>query len=530
MKAWVASHPEIEGFLTGETRVFPQEILDSREHQTFLIGKDNVVIWHSTITFPSANNQIEAPDVEAAWRSGFGFYATDTIWASIRVGKVPNEGVVRWGFPNLPWDEFQRNSWLRILPGLFVLLALEILFTLWISGPFCYGIETLVSATRGYINGNPIERLRLPQNPVIQRLSWNIHFLIKQGELKNEALQRQNQELESLLAGMSEGVIVVDENLVVRRINPAARTLFAILPKFTEGKSILETTHSTALLQMVETILKKGKLIETEIILGEAQHLQVKGSYVAGEERSRLVILVLNNITHLRRLEDVRKDFVANVSHELKTPITNIKGYIETLLEGDVDAQKTTQFHEVILSHADRMTDIIDDLLTLSRLEGSGVDESNFGTLNLETALKEALEICKPKAEKKNITWSLGLKAGNALVKGHTRLAVQAMVNLVDNAIKYSSEKSEVQVGIMEGLNFWSVIVKDHGIGIPQKDIDRVFERFYRVDKGRSRELGGTGLGLSIVKHIMILHNGRIEVESERGHGSSFILHFPKQT
>ncbi|MEN6386608.1 MAG: ATP-binding protein [Phycisphaerales bacterium] len=239
-----------------------------------------------------------------------------------------------------------------------------------------------------------------------------------------------------------------------------------------------------------------------------------------------MIIIIFSDIKKFRKLENIRKDFVANVSHELKTPVTSIKGFVETLLESDLtNASQTRQFLDVISKNTQRLDAIIDDLLSLSRLENDK-KEIVFTTAYLKAILTNAIELSKIKSEQKRIQININCLDG-IKVSANTLLLEQAVFNLIDNAIKYSEPNSEINVVAQESEKELIISVQDHGCGIEDKHLSRIFERFYVVDKSRSRKLGGTGLGLAIVKHIAGLHKGYIKVESEIGKGSIFTIRLP---
>lgn len=242
-----------------------------------------------------------------------------------------------------------------------------------------------------------------------------------------------------------------------------------------------------------------------------------------------IAIIIFNDTKRFHRLENIRKDFVANVSHELKTPITSIKGFVETLLEGDLtNPAQTRQFLEVIAKNTHRLDAIIDDLLSLSRLEdGQSKRDIVFKTTYLKTILTNAIELSRIKAEQKQITINLNC-TDDLKINANTLLLEQAVFNLIDNAIKYSDANKAIKLNARESEKELLISVEDNGNGIEQKHLSRIFERFYVVDKSRSRKLGGTGLGLAIVKHIVGLHKGHITVQSTVGQGSCFTIHLPK--
>jgi two-component system phosphate regulon sensor histidine kinase PhoR len=237
--------------------------------------------------------------------------------------------------------------------------------------------------------------------------------------------------------------------------------------------------------------------------------------------------LVFHDITEIKRLERVRKDFVANVSHELRTPLTSIKGYIEALLDGAKDDPKRClEFLQVLQKHTDRLNNIISDLLTLSQIE-SGQYIWKRDHVKMTDVVERAMAVLKPLAQKKRHQISVEIPEGLPAVMGDGEKLAQVMINLLDNAIKYTPDGGRISIEAGLSSDKIQISVNDTGIGIPKKDLTRVFERFYRVDRARSRELGGTGLGLSIVKHIVEAHGGKVSVESEPGKGSRFTLSLP---
>jgi two-component system phosphate regulon sensor histidine kinase PhoR len=239
-------------------------------------------------------------------------------------------------------------------------------------------------------------------------------------------------------------------------------------------------------------------------------------------------LIVLNDVTRLRRLEKIRRDFVANVSHEIKTPITAIKGFVETLREGAVkNPDDAERFLGIIEKHVERLEAIIEDLLSLSRIErGTEREENELVEKSVKDVLDTAIRVCEVGAVARKIDIELSCPE-NLFSKMEPRLLEQAVVNLLDNAVKYSNEESSIRVEASQGEGEIILSVRDEGCGIEKKHLSRLFERFYRVDKARSRQLGGTGLGLAIVKHIAQAHGGHVNVESTPGKGSTFSIYLP---
>lgn len=354
-----------------------------------------------------------------------------------------------------------------------------------------------------------------------------------------DEVTRQKQELEAVLTGMNEAVIVLDRNLVITEINPAAARLVSSSYDPVIGKSLIQVMRNTELNTFAqEALVARGVRQCSLVIPGEAKeiHLQVNASTieaVTADKNSRYpqqrLILVMNDITTLKQLERMRKEFVANVSHELKTPITSIKGFVETLLDGAIDDRENAfRFLTIVQNQTTRLGNIIDDLLTLSRLEQNDEESGiSMEKIPLCHPVNEAISICQGRADEKSI--DIHVECDRELeILGNGHLIEQAVVNLVDNAVKYCPEGSVVLVRCeREEDRRILLVVQDNGPGIPEADQERIFERFYRVEKARSRDMGGTGLGLAIVKHIMLLHGGTVALESSRGEGASFLLRFP---
>jgi len=230
----------------------------------------------------------------------------------------------------------------------------------------------------------------------------------------------------------------------------------------------------------------------------------------------------------LKKLEQMRKDFVANVSHELKTPVTSIKGFSETLLDGAMNDQDTLEaFLEIILKESDRLQILIQELLDLSKIEQHGF-KLTIGKVDVWKSITEVFEILRGKAAEKDISLTIGESSGNSVIEADPDRIKQVLINLVSNAITYSPNRGTITISVNDENNMVSIEVKDYGIGIEKSEIPRIFERFYRVDKARSRNSGGTGLGLAIVKHIVEAHKGNIEVTSEIGNGTTFTIKFFK--
>jgi two-component system, OmpR family, phosphate regulon sensor histidine kinase PhoR len=368
------------------------------------------------------------------------------------------------------------------------------------------------------------------------RLSKAINEMSLQLQNKIEEISREKDYLQTLLRGIMEGVLVVDARGRILMVNNALRQLLS-LPPHVEDRTPLEIIRNAELERTLRQVLQDGENTTLELTLpspeGKTFEVNVVGispspeGMVREDEGRRGVIAVFHDITRLKELEKIRRDFVANVSHELRTPLTTIKGYAETLLEGALKEEVASQFVQVIKRHSDRLEKIVEDLLILSKIESKEF-QLKMESLSVSDLIGDVLDFIKEPLNKKKISVSVGELPPTLLVYGDRQYLEQVLINILDNAIKYGHERGRMIISATErDQREVEISVKDDGIGIPKEDLLRVFERFYRVDKGRSHELGGTGLGLSIVKHIVQAHGGRIWVESQLGEGSTFYFTLP---
>jgi two-component system phosphate regulon sensor histidine kinase PhoR len=388
--------------------------------------------------------------------------------------------------------------------------------------------EVRAGAAR-FAAGDFATKLSVPKTEEFAAVAESLNAMAEELDAKIRTITRERNEREAVLASMIEGVLAVDPDGHVIAMNDSAVRLLQVEAGDARGRAIEEVVRNPALQHIVAEALAGRGPIESDLMahLGhEERFLQANGAQLRAGEEIVGAVVVLNDVTRLRRLEAVRRDFVANVSHELKTPVTSIKGFTETLLDGAVDDPVAgPRFLRIIAGQAERLNSIIEDLLALSALEGT--DEGMVPPLQeaaIEDVLHVAADVCGPRAEAKHVTIEVDAPA-DLMVKMNPALLEQAVVNLIDNAVKYGPEGGIVRVGAERRGAEAVVTVADDGPGIPREHLSRLFERFCRVDKARSRDIGGTGLGLSIVKHIAQVHGGRVSVESTVGRGSVFRLH-----
>ena len=352
-------------------------------------------------------------------------------------------------------------------------------------------------------------------------------------EAKISQITEDRTRLAAILSSMVEGVLVLDCRGTVLLVNSVLERMFGLHAQEAVGRSCFEVLRHHPLNELIKTVLETRTHQSQEVVLtmlGE-RCFNVQASVAQDcRENGVCAVLIFHDITAIKRLERVRKDFVANVSHELRTPLTSIKGYIEALIDGAKDdPRKSAEFLGIIQKHADQLNALLSDLLQLSTIE-SGQYQWRRGSVSLPELIEKAVHLLRPLAEKKGQVLSVVPAEGIATLTGDAEKLTEVLINLIDNAVKYTPEGGRITVETRHREGAVEIAVRDSGIGIPPNELPRIFERFYRVDRARSREMGGTGLGLSIVKHIVEAHGGSVSVESQVGKGSRFVVTLPKRS
>ncbi len=350
-------------------------------------------------------------------------------------------------------------------------------------------------------------------------------------ERKWTSVRRRNHAMNMVTNTMQNGILAVDSDLHIVLINPAAKQMLGIVGS-AEGMSISEASHDVRLNPVFTDAMAQEGVYTRDVVartaVGRARRpLRLYVTALRDDGNTVGALALVEDVTELKRLEQVRTDFAANVSHELKTPLTSIKGFVETLQAGAINKPEMAQkFLNIIMLEADRLTRLINDILSISKLE-SGNDKVEMQALQLNTMANEICDLLRMHAEQKHITVNCAENAPQTLIWGNPDRVKQMLINLIDNAIKYTLDGGSVTVAVYKDDTTAYFSCSDTGIGIAEENIPRLFERFYRVDKGRSRSMGGTGLGLAIVKHIVLSMNGHIEVHSKLGEGTEFLISIP---
>ena len=420
-------------------------------------------------------------------------------------------------------------------PGaLFLIVTLVFWAIGWVAvGRFLIQpLSEMTGAAEKFAEGLFNWRVRLGiRRDELGRLGNELNRMAQAAGEKVDRLAKNLAETEALLGGMEEGVLILDVNGRIKKMNGAMGTILAHAFPSDVGKHYLEVFRDPELNDLIQATLadKKGYRRSLSPLGQPGKTFQIQSSSVQYPENGgEGVIVVFHDVTDLKRLERVRQDFVANVSHELRTPLTAIKGYVEALRDGVLqDPTQAEKFLGVIQRHSERMDKIVSDLLLLSEME-SADRVLQKETVHLPEIIRTAVETLRPLAEGKKQNLRVEPMEGLPSLRADSQKIHQVLINLLHNAISYTPEEGSITMEAMPVPDGVEVSVADNGIGIRPEDLSRIFERFYRVDKGRSRELGGTGLGLSIVKHIVEAHGGKVGVESKPGRGSRFTFFLPR--
>ncbi len=392
-------------------------------------------------------------------------------------------------------------------------------------------LEKIISVAYQMAGGILENEIIIDADNEFDELASSINVMGKQLKLQISQMNETRNLSKVILDSMGDGVIALDSNGKILTVNPALERMLNLNLKREQiiGKKLMEVIRHYDLDQLLTMVLtnKEPTMQEIKILLPEPRILRVNATPLKRSGGNTVgVVALFRDVTRYQQLEKMRRDFVANVSHELRTPLTSIKGFSETLLDGALEDEQTARrFLNIMKQEADRLTKLIDDLLKLSRLENKRtiLDKE---PVDINDIIEQVLFNFKLQAAEKNIKLTKNLSPNLPKISAQKDLLIQVLINLVDNAVKYTPVGGEVSVSSEANKKAVCVSVEDTGPGIPQESLDRVFERFYRVDKARVREAGGTGLGLAIVKHVLELHNGNIKVENT-GNGTKFTFSLP---
>ena len=518
-----------------------KEISERIRCRITIINNQGVVLADSNKSeedIPGMDNHAGRPEIKQALEGKTGietrYSATlkiDMLYVALPIkDKNSIVGAVRVSLPVSSVREALFTIRKTVFIGFVFALALAFVLASILSRQIIKPIHKIIRASRRFSKGDFSRKIFQDSEDEIGELSLTLNKMAQQIQEKISQIETQNQKMTAIFSNMAEAVLVIDKTLHVVSINPAGEKIFGVKKNIVENKLFLEAIPNNDILEVVNKALNEGKPISQEMnLVWPLQRVfQINASAIFESDVTSGCLLVIRDITEIRRLETMRRDFVANVSHELKTPLTSIKGFIETLMEGAVDDKENRMnFLRIIHEHSERLNSLINDLLDLSYLESKQAG-LNKEELDLGKLIATVISGFKAQAKQKDVEITSRI-ADRTIIEADKDKIEQVFINLIDNAIKFNKKGGTIGIYSEDLGDKIKIIVEDSGIGIPAKDIGRIFERFYRVDKARSRQMGGTGLGLSIVKHIIELHGGSVGIDSTEGLGSRFWLILPRK-
>ncbi len=518
-----------------------KKLSDSINTRITIIRRDGLVLADSEKDPDLMSNHADRPEIKEAFAGKTGvnprFSATLNQWMlyvalPVRSSGEQPEYVIRASRSISSITQVLTMARRDIIMGGIIAALVTALISLFMIRKVGIPIEDIRKSAQMIAAGNLDTRIPVPAKGEIKDLAQAINGMAEQLKSRLQEQIRQKNERNGILGSMVEGVIAVDNSQSIIWMNDVAQRLLSI-EEPADGAHIYEVQRHSKLVEFAEQIIEKQEVSQQEIIVtehGSELFLKLKGSVLRGSDNEAIgALIVIADITEIKKLENFRRDFIANVSHEIRTPLTAIRGAVETLQEArNSDPAITDKLMDMITRHCDRLNALGEDILCLSSLERDALREDfKYESANISDIVSTAVGLCKHKASQKDISINI-IKDCDEMIDCDRQLLEQALINLVDNAVKYSENNSTVDLSVEAIVNErMKVSVRDFGAGIPAKHLSRLFERFYRVDKARSRKLGGTGLGLAIVKHIVQVHHGSVDVQSNVGEGSIFTIIIP---
>jgi two-component system phosphate regulon sensor histidine kinase PhoR len=507
-----------------------------------IIDSSGRVLGDSDKSSNRMENHSNRPEIKDADFSGVGssirFSKTiqrNLFYLAIAINQDSDKKFLRLSVPLNDIETAINKIRMKIIFASIITFFIIIVIGLFQTERITKSIEEITAFSKDIRAGNFKSRLFLKERGELGELGKNISNMAQELNKRLTQSEEEKQKMEAILRNMSDGLILTDTKGRIILSNSAIMNLFGIESNI-EGRTVMETLRKAELMEVTSKVLESREVVslEFEVTHPKNVYLMVTAAPFFIKENISGVVLTFHDITRLKKLEDIRKDFVANVSHEIKTPITAIKGFAETLLEGAInDKENAHKFLETIKNHSERLNTLVNDLLTLSRIELGDIKIEKTN-VDLNELVDAVLRTLKDKAQSKGLYLKKQISPELKEIKADRNRLIQILLNLVDNGIKFTEEGgitikvhpelvsgSKFKVQSEEDHDFVEILVEDTGIGIPKKHLSRLGERFYRVDSARSRELGGTGLGLAIVKHLIIAHGWEMRIDSIEGHGTT---------
>ncbi|MBU9710632.1 two-component system histidine kinase PnpS [Evansella tamaricis] len=517
-----------------------QEVAERLNIRITVVGLEGDVIAETHADPKTMENHLYRPEIMDAMEIGSGqeIRFSNTVNAELLYYAIPyikdgeTLGFLRLGMPIEELNNVYQNIWIIIFVGFFLAFIIIVVFATKLTNQLILPIEDARKVANELAKGNFSARTYEGNDTETGQLNQSLNVLAENLDRITQTYEVQKERLETLIENMGSGLILINSKGDITLVNRSCKDIFQEDTEDWLNKLYYQVIKHKEVIKLIQEILltemRKRRHLTLPIKI-EIRHFDVHGAPIIGNDHQlKGIVLVFHDITELKKLEQTRKDFVANVSHELKTPVTSLKGFTETLLAGAMDDEELRKrFLTIIAKESERLEGLIHDLLELSKIEGEQF-QLQWQTANLGEIVDEVLMMLEEKAELKKV--SLKMKVtGDVEIEGDPHRLKQVIINLVNNGIMYTPSGGEVTVRLREQAETIVLEIQDTGIGISKKEIPRLFERFYRVDRARSRNSGGTGLGLAIVKHLAEAHKAKMTVESEVGKGTTFRLVFSKK-
>lgn len=522
-----------------------RQLMEVNDTRVTFIDADGMVLGDSEHDPGTMNNHLSRDEIRQASKEdvGYSIRYSETVKRDMLYAAIPvSKGDIRLGYIRIAMsleaiDAITSRMWLLLIAGLFAYFIIAGLISFRIAHGLTKPLEKATEVAKQISKMNYKARVVVTGRDEVGQLSEAINRMADSMQLQMMRIRDGESRLKNVLDNMISGVMLIDKQGAIVLLNRTAEDILGFSAQELIGRQYDETHQQNELIRLIRACMNSNEHIRDDLIFYYPEERVLEANLLpmtVNDEHSGIVI-VLHDITAIRRLERMRSEFVANVSHELRTPITAIKGFAETLLSGAMNDKETAiSFLQIIHDESNRLNRLIEDTLALSKIESKRVP-MQFTPIDMGLFIGNTVEMVRQVADKRKIEVEQTIE-GQVFIEADEDRLRQIMINLLSNAITYTPEGGRIKV-IVQPFSLGTdsttenekvrIIVKDTGMGIPKKDIPRIFERFYRVDKARSRSSGGTGLGLSIVKHLVELHRGTVKVESTVSVGTSFIIELP---
>ncbi len=507
---------------------------DETDYRFTIISSDGEVLAESERKPAELDNHLNRPEIQEALENGWGLNSrySDTIgeemlYAAVTI-EIPDIDQINYARVAFPLTEIQNvriNIGLIILSGTLLALMLTWMFGSLIAQSITYPVEALIKWTDHISKGNLQAKSPVKTDDEIGELAVRFENMQSNlAEIMNDLTEEKNK-ISILVNNMPDGVIAVDNNGVVNLVNPTAKSMLNILDiSHKKDKTLISITRNYDLHQAVQKVLFHNLQVSQEIHLDDS----IIRVYATPLPDKSGAVLILQDITDLTRLEQMRKEFISNISHELKTPLTSIQGFVETIKEEyDSENQVHKEFLEIISKETRRITRLIDDLTTLSKLE-TNRENVELEKIEVKELLHRVVSIAAERWKYHNYIIYSNVITDELLGVMDNDKIQQVLLNLIDNACRHNSEGTKIKIKAVPTGEYIKFSITDNGEGIPEHELERIFERFYKIDKSRYSDYSGTGLGLSIAKHVLKVHNSELKVRSKYGYGTSFYFYLKR--